>query len=118
MNGDISSLDIDENNNVIGLDLDNYVEGTIALSLSRSVIDAENDNFVIMSIPLDIDRYEIVESTETNVILEFTPPAGTERIEIYGSKVVPEFGSLAFVILLVSILSIALVSRKTSFSFR
>ena len=118
MNGKISSLDVDENNNVIGLDLDNYVEGTIALSLSRSVIDAENDNFVIMSIPLDIDRYEIVESTETNVIFEFTPPTGTERIEIYGSKVVPEFGSLVFVILLISILSVAMVSRKTSLSFR
>jgi predicted secreted protein with PEFG-CTERM motif len=118
MNGKIVSLDVDENNYMVGMDLDNYVEGTIALSLSRSVIDAENDSFVIVSVPLDIDRYEIVESTETNVIFEFTPPAGTERIEIYGSKVVPEFGSLAFVILLISILSVALVSRKTSFSFR
>jgi len=52
------------------------------------------------------------------VIFEFTPPTGTERIEIYGSKVVPEFGSLVFVILLISILSAAMISRKTSLSFR
>jgi len=116
MNGKISSLDIDENNNMLGLDLDKYVEGTVTLSLSRLLIDAENDKFVIVSVPLDIDRYEIVESTESNVILEFTPPAGTERIEIYGSKVVPEFGMLAFMILMISILSVALVSRKTSLS--
>ena len=115
MNGKISSLDIDENNNMLGLDLDKYVEGTVTLSLSRLLIDAENDKFVIVSVPLDIDRYEIVESTESNVILEFTPPAGTERIEIYGSKVVPEFGMLAFMILMISILSVALISRKTSF---
>jgi predicted secreted protein with PEFG-CTERM motif len=116
MNGKIVSLDVDENNNMLGMDLDQYVEGTVTLSLSRLLIDAENDKFVIVSAPLDIDRYEIVESTESNVILEFTPPAGTERIEIYGSKVVPEFGSLVFVILLMSILSVALVSRKTSLS--
>jgi predicted secreted protein with PEFG-CTERM motif len=101
---------------MLGLDLDKYVEGTVTLSLSRLLIDAENDKFVIVSVPLDIDRYEIVESTESNVILEFTPPAGTERIEIYGSKVVPEFGMLAFMILMISILSVALVSRKTSLS--
>ena len=116
MNGKISSLDIDENKHILGLDLDKYVEGTVTLSLSRLLIDAENDKFVIVSVPLDIDRYEIVESTESNVILEFTPPAGTERIEIYGSKVVPEFGMLAFMILMISILSVALVSRKTSLS--
>ena len=73
----------------------------------------KNDNFVIMSIPLDIDRYEIVESTETNVIFEFTPPTGTERIEIYGSKVVPEFGMVVSLVLVISIVAVIAFSAKT-----
>ena len=115
LNGDISSVTVDADSSMIGLDLDGYVDGSITLSLSRSIIDSDNDNFVIMTYPENISDYEIVESTESNVIVQLTPPMGTERIEIFGSTVVPEFGNIALFILIISIISLTVIFRQQSF---
>ena len=115
LNGDISSVTVDADNSMIGLDLDDYTDGSITLSLSRSIIDSDNDNFVIMTYPENISDYEIVESTESNVIVQLTPPMGTERIEIFGSTVVPEFGNIALFILIISIISLTVLFRQQSF---
>ena len=42
--------------------------------------------------------------------------AGTEKIEIVGSHVVPEFGTIAMIILAVSIVSIIAITAKTKIS--
>ena len=39
--------------------------------------------------------------------------AGTEKIEIVGSHVVPEFGTIAMIILAVAIVSIIAITAKT-----
>ena len=39
--------------------------------------------------------------------------AGAERIEIVGSHVVPEFGTIAMIILAVAIISIIAITAKT-----
>jgi predicted secreted protein with PEFG-CTERM motif len=39
--------------------------------------------------------------------------AGSERIEIVGSHVVPEFGTIAMIILAVAIVSIIAITAKT-----
>ena len=42
--------------------------------------------------------------------------AGAERIEIVGSHVVPEFGTIAMIILAVAIVSIIAITSKTRIS--
>ena len=42
--------------------------------------------------------------------------AGTEKIEIVGSHVVPEFGTIAMIILAVAIVSIIAITTKTKIS--
>ena len=42
--------------------------------------------------------------------------AGAERIEIVGSHVVPEFGTIAMIILAVAIVSIIAITTKTKIS--
>ena len=42
--------------------------------------------------------------------------AGAERIEIVGSHVVPEFGTIAMIILAVAIVSIIAITAKTRIS--
>ena len=113
--GDVVSVTVNENENMIGLDLDGYTDGLITLSLSRTIIDSENDNFVIVTYPENISDYEIIESTESNFIVQLTPPMNTERIEIFGSTVVPEFGNIALFILIISILSMTVLFRQQSF---
>jgi predicted secreted protein with PEFG-CTERM motif len=39
-------------------------------------------------------------------------PAGTEEIEVIGTFVVPEFGSFAVLILIISIITVVVFSRK------
>jgi predicted secreted protein with PEFG-CTERM motif len=83
--------------------------------LSRAIIDSENDNFVIVTYPENISDYEIIESTESNFIVQLTPPMNTERVEIFGSTVVPEFGNIVMFILIISILSMTVLFRQQSF---
>lgn len=115
LNGGVSSVTVNEEMNMIGLELDGYADGPITLSLARSIIDSANDNFVIMTYPADLDDYSIVESTDSNVIVTFNPPANTEGIEIFGSTVVPEFGSIVLFVLIISILSVTVLFRQQTF---
>ncbi|MDC0036340.1 NHL repeat-containing protein [Nitrosopumilus sp.] len=115
LNGDITSVTVDTDSSMIGLDLEDYVDGSITLSLSRSIIDSDNDNFVIMTYPENISDYKIIESTGSNVIVQLTPPMDTERIEIFGTTVVPEFGNIALFILIISIISLTVLFRQQSF---
>ena len=39
--------------------------------------------------------------------------AGTEKIEIVGSSVVPEFGTIAMIVLAVAVVSIIVITAKT-----
>jgi predicted secreted protein with PEFG-CTERM motif len=43
-------------------------------------------------------------------------PAGTEKIEVVGTFVIPEFGAIAVMILAVAIISIIAVSAKSRLS--
>ena len=42
--------------------------------------------------------------------------AGTEKIEIVGSHVVPEFGTIAMIVLAIAIISIIVITAKTKTS--
>jgi len=96
--------------------LNDYVDGSITLSMSRAIIDSENDDFIIMTYPNSLsNNYEIIESTNSNFILTFTPSPDTDRIEIIGSTVVPEFGNIVLFILIISILSMTVMFRQQSF---
>jgi len=49
--------------------------------------------------------------------LTFPYFAQTEKIEVYGSYVIPEFGTIAIIVLAVAIVSIIALSRKNSISY-
>ncbi|MCZ6581969.1 MAG: PEFG-CTERM sorting domain-containing protein, partial [Thaumarchaeota archaeon] len=56
--------------------------------------------------------YDVTE-TSTGSILTISFFAGTEEIEIIGTWIIPEFGTIAAMILAVAIISIIAVSAKT-----
>ena len=59
-----------------------------------------------------IDNEEVeFEQSGSNLTIPFE--AGTESIEIVGSAVVPEFGTIAMVVLAVAIVSIIAITAKT-----
>ena len=53
-------------------------------------------------------------STDRTLIIAF--PAGTDEIEIIGTFVVPEFGTIAVMIFAIAVISIIAVSAKSRLS--
>ena len=90
-------------------------DGSITLIIPRSVLDATinggDDEFFVLVDGEEVDFEEIKTSTDRTLIIEFF--AGSEQIEIIGTFVIPEFGTIAAMILAVAIISIIAISAKS-----
>ena len=100
------------------ISVDSISNGTLFIQLPRDVIDAkfgeDDDDFFVLIDGLEADFDEIKTANDRTLTIPF--PAGTEEIEIIGTFVVPEFGTIALLILMVSIISIVALSR-TKFAY-
>ncbi len=94
--------------------IDSISNGTLAIKIPREVLDAkfgeEDDDFFVILDGLEINFDETKTGNERTITIEF--PEGTEEIEIIGTSVVPEFGAIAVLILMVSIFSVIFVSKS------
>jgi len=96
-----------------------YIEtidaGSVTLTIPRSVLDASindgDDEFFVLVDGEEVDFEEVTTSIDRTLTIEFL--AGTEQIEIIGTFVVPEFGTIAAMILAVAIISIVAISAKS-----
>ncbi len=105
--------EVDASSLVISLDAPD--DGLLTLMIPRSVMDAtfngEDDEFFVL---IDGEEVEFSEDiTSTYRILTIAFQAEAEEIEIIGTFVVPEFGTIAAMILAVAIVSIIAVSAKS-----
>ena len=95
-------------------------EGSITLTIPRSVLDAsindDDDEFFVLVDGEEVDFEEITTSVDRTLTIEFL--AGTEQIEIIGTFVIPEFGTIAAMILAVAIISIVAISAKSRLGFQ
>ena len=93
-------------------------EGSITLTIPRSVLDASinggDDEFFVLVDGEEVDFEEIKTSEDRTLTIDFL--AGTEQIEIIGTFVIPEFGTIAAMILAVAIISIVAISAKSRLS--
>ncbi len=109
--------DVDANSLIISIEATD--DGSLTLTIPRSVLDAvfengEDDEFFVLVDGEEVDFDETVSSTHRILTIEF--PAGAEEIEIIGTFVVPEFGTIAAMILAVAIISIIAISAKSRLS--
>ena len=108
--------DVDANSLIISIDA--MDDGSITLTIPRSVLDATingaDDDFFVLVDGEEVDFDETITSTDRTLTIAF--PAGAEEIEIIGTFVVPEFGTIAAMILAVAIISIIAVSAKSRLS--
>ena len=96
----------DDDSVIIAIDADD--DGVLSVTLHSEVITAFDDGtyFVL------IDNEEVeFEQSGSNLTIPYG--AGNERVEIVGSHVVPEFGTIAMIILAVAIVSIIAITAKT-----
>jgi predicted secreted protein with PEFG-CTERM motif len=108
--------DVDANSLIISIDATD--DGSLTLTIPRSVMDATinggDDDFFVLIDGEEVDFDEITTSTDRTLTIAF--PAGAEEIEIIGTFVVPEFGTIAAMILAVAIISIIAISAKSRLS--
>ena len=108
--------DVDANSLIVSIDA--MDDGSITLTIPRSVLDATingaDDDFFVLVDGEEVDFDETITPTDRTLTIAF--PAGAEEIEIIGTFVVPEFGTIAAMILAVAIISIIAVSAKSRLS--
>lgn len=91
-------------------------DGAITLELPRTAIDAKksdgtDDTFIILIDGIEVPFVETQNDVNTRIItIEFEET--DSDIEIIGTFVIPEFGTIASLVLAVSIISIIIISSK------
>ena len=96
--------------------IDALDEGTITLDLPREFIGAEkqdgkDDTFIILIDGIEVGYQETLVQSDSRVItINFVE--GDSDIEIIGTYVVPEFGTIVMMILIVGIMATILITRK------
>ena len=83
-------------------------DGELKITLNKDIITPFDDDIYVVIINLETVEFEQMGNT-----LHVDYEAGTEKIEIVGSHVVPEFGTIAMIILAVAIVSIIAITTKT-----
>jgi len=104
----VTSITANADDDSVIIVIDAVDDGTLSVQLHDKIIRAFDDGsyFVL------IDNAEVeFEQTGTNLTIPYE--AGNERIEIVGSYAVPEFGTIAMIILAVAIVSIIAITAKT-----
>ena len=106
--GHVISATVNTNDNSVIINIDADDDGTLTISPSTST---QEGIFMVLVDGEESDDAEINGNTVTVPFL-----AGAEQIEIIGTFVIPEFGTIAAMILAVAIISIIAISAKSRLS--
>ena len=104
---------------IVSIQSDN--DGSVTLDLGRKWIDAKksdgtDDTYIILIDGLEVPYQELSIGPDSRILtIQFQE--GNSDIEIIGTYVVPEFGSVVLAVLVVAIFSVVVATRKVS-SFR
>ena len=106
--GMVTGASINNNDNSIIVRISADEDGILTLNPDRSILDG------IFMVFVDGQEWDDVKISDNEVTIMF--PAGAEKIEVVGTFVIPEFGTIAVMILAVAIISIIAVSAKSRLS--
>ena len=114
-NAEITNVIPDLENVSLLINIKTTDDGSITLTIPKSVLDAKitdgDGEFYVLVDNEEVYFEEITTSTDRTLTIEFL--AGSEQIEIIGTFVIPEFGTIAAMILAVAIISIVAISAKS-----
>ena len=107
-NGDVLSMHVDEEASSLVIEIDATDDGELFVGLNADYIGSDDGTFFII-----VNGEEWQDYEQAGMDLYIDVPAGTELVEIVGSYAVPEFGTIAMIILAVAIVSIIAITAKT-----
>ena len=114
--GTVKDMIVDADIFALRIQIDSTDEGKIDLDLPREFIGAEkqdgkDDTFIILIDGVEVPYQESVVHSDSRVItINFEQ--GDSDIEIIGTYIVPEFGTIAMMILLVGIMATVILTRN------
>ncbi len=122
--GSVENMTIHGENQTLGVTINSMSNGTLSLRLPREVIDSQTAEGEDADFAAFIDNAEYEEPGELDEPAEDTRtiligfPAGTGSIDVIGTSVIPEFSTIAVVVLAVAIIGIIIATaRNGRFNF-
>jgi predicted secreted protein with PEFG-CTERM motif len=117
--GKILSITPDVQAKSLIIEIETMDDGEVKLIIPRSILDArlgpdgksgEDDSFFVLVDGAEVDFEETTTSEDRTLTIPFED--GNTQIEIIGTFVIPEFGTIAVIALAVAIVSIIAMSRS------
>ena len=119
--GEVTNIQVDKDNYSLVVDFNIDAAGEIVLSLPRESFDARttdgsDDTFIVLITNTSGDTFEIeyeeLQTNSENRTIKIPFIKDDYKIQIIGTYVIPEFGTIAIMILLVSIVSVIILSKN------
>ncbi len=124
--GIVTSMELNQKNLSLEIDILTESDGILDINLSRESIDSlsnagQDIEFIVSIYEKDSDiptqtDYIKIKSDDSHRAISIPVKDGDEKIRIIGTHVVPEFGTIAMIVLAVAIVSIIAVSAKSRLS--
>ena len=106
--GSVSSIITNSDDATLVVAVDASDDGELSINMNSNYITPFDDGSYFV-----LANNEAIEFSQDGFTLTIPFEAGTEKIEIVGSAVVPEFGTIAMAVLAVAIISIIVITAKT-----
>jgi predicted secreted protein with PEFG-CTERM motif len=115
--GSIENMTINSQNSTLGVSINSTGEGTLVIRLPRNVIDAKTGEGSDTDFAAYIDDSEYTEPGENKTTADMRTlsigfPSGSETIDVIGTIAIPEFSTIAVVVLAVAIVGIIIATAR------
>lgn len=117
--GSVDDITISQRDTSLIISVTATSDGNLTMTLPRALIDAKDgandDQLFVLVDGADTDFAE--NKTPTDRMITVSIPHDTAQVEVIGTQVVPEFGTLSSIMLVIAVLSIIAVTAKTRLKF-
>ena len=111
--GTVSNMQVNTDDESLLVDVATTGNGTLTITLPRALIDAtangEDDQFFVLIDGENVEFQELKSTTDRTLTIPFSD--GSQEIEIMGTQVVPEFGPIVSLVLVVAIISVIAILK-------
>lgn len=115
--GKIQNISVDTQSKEVKISIQSTSNGIMTIDLPRILIDAKENgsdtHYIVLANNHGINFKELTTADYRELTVSF--PNGTNTIVIKGTQVVPEFGPIVSLILLISIISTIVIFQKNRF---
>ncbi len=125
--GNVNSISLNQKNLSLAIDIDTVSDGVLDIKLFRDNIDSlsnsgEDIDFIVLiyekdnsAIPVQTD-FKKIDKTDDYREISIPIKKDDIQVEIIGTQIIPEFGTITMIVLAVAIVSIIAVSAKSRLS--